>query len=103
MFRNKQVHDSLLILLKGAIRDERFVTDSKKFGIDWIGHCITSQRVKSDLKSLMNETFVKDKRVVHTSVEILKYFVTNPATKEMTKNICQKVCLTDDVLKAVAT
>lgn len=36
MFKNKQVHDSLLVLLKGGVRDSRFIGDSKGFGIDWI-------------------------------------------------------------------
>lgn len=43
MFKNKQVHDSLIVLLKGAVKDERFVTESKSYGKDWIAHTITSQ------------------------------------------------------------
>ncbi len=40
MFKNKQVHDSLLVLIKGAIKDPRFVEDSKTFGKEWITHGI---------------------------------------------------------------
>jgi hypothetical protein len=29
MFKNSQVHDSLIYLLKNAVKDDRFVTDSK--------------------------------------------------------------------------
>lgn len=43
MFKNSQVHDSLIVLLKGAVKDDRFVTESKKYGIDWITYTITSQ------------------------------------------------------------
>lgn len=42
MFKNSQVHASLIYLLKNAVKDDRFVTDSKKFGIDWITYTITS-------------------------------------------------------------
>eukprot|EP00347_Sterkiella_histriomuscorum_P007747 403347710 len=101
MFKNKQIHDSLIILLKGAVKDNRFVTESKKYGIDWIGHTITSQQVKGDLKDLMSATFVQDKRVVQTSTNLLKYFVMNAETKDLTKNIVAKVCLRGDVLQAL--
>jgi hypothetical protein len=46
MFKNKQVHESLIKLLKGAIKDERFVGDSKRFGIDWISKTITAPKTK---------------------------------------------------------
>lgn len=36
MFKNKQVHDALIVLLKGGVKDSRFVEDSKVFGKDWI-------------------------------------------------------------------
>jgi hypothetical protein len=57
MFKNKQVHDALIKLLKGGVKDERFVTDSKEFGIDWITHTVTSNNVKTELKELVSETF----------------------------------------------
>jgi hypothetical protein len=63
MFKNKQVHDSLIKLLKGAIKDERFVGDSKRFGIDWISKTITAPKTKQALKGLMAETFTKDNRI----------------------------------------
>lgn len=50
MFKNKQVHESLIALLKGAIKDKRFVDDSKKFGIDWIQTTITATPTKDSLK-----------------------------------------------------
>jgi hypothetical protein len=40
MFKNKQVHDSLLVLIKGAIKEPSFVEDSKVFGKEWIAHGI---------------------------------------------------------------
>lgn len=63
MFKNKQVHDSLITLLKGGVKDSRFVEQSKKFGIDWIQSTITSASSKSALKELVTETFMKEKRV----------------------------------------
>ena len=42
MFKDKNVHASLIVLLKGAVKDPRFVADSKIFGIDWIKHTILS-------------------------------------------------------------
>jgi len=42
MFKNKQVHESLIILLKGGVKDTRFVEDSKIFGKDWISKAITA-------------------------------------------------------------
>jgi hypothetical protein len=60
MFKNKTVHDSLIVLLKGAVKDQRFVADSKVFGIDWIKYTITSVRSKEALKDLVVNTFVKD-------------------------------------------
>jgi len=60
MFKNKTVHDSLIVLLKGAVKDQRFVADSKVFGIDWIKYTITSVRSKDALKDLVVNTFVKD-------------------------------------------
>ncbi|CDW77440.1 UNKNOWN [Stylonychia lemnae] len=101
MFKNSQVHDSLIFLLKNAVKDDRFVTESKKFGIDWITYTITSQQSKNDLKNLMSLTFTQDQRVVEISKELLKYFVTQPESKEMTKEIMCKVFLTDEVLNAV--
>jgi hypothetical protein len=41
MFKDKIVHDSLIVLLKGGVKDSRFVSDSKTFGIDWIKYTIT--------------------------------------------------------------
>lgn len=63
MFKNKQVHDSLIQLLKGAVKDERFVSDSKLFGIDWIAKAITNSKTKEALKELVSNTFQKDTRV----------------------------------------
>jgi len=63
MFKNKQVHDALIVLLKGGVRDSRFVGDSKVFGIDWIAKTITSKESKDSLKELVSETFQKDSRV----------------------------------------
>lgn len=40
MFKSKQVHEALLKLIKGGVKDERFVQDSKKFGIHWISDII---------------------------------------------------------------
>ena len=42
MFKDKTIHDSLIVLLKGAVKDPRFVADSKIFGIDWIKYTITA-------------------------------------------------------------
>lgn len=42
MFKDKQVHEALIYLLKNAVKDDRFVEDSKKYGIDWIVYTITS-------------------------------------------------------------
>ena len=53
MFKNKTVHDSLIVLLKGAVKDPRFVADSKVFGIDWIKYTITSTQSKNSLKDLV--------------------------------------------------
>ena len=63
MFKNKQVHDSLITLLKGGVKDERFVSDSKRFGIDWISKTITAPKTREGLKGLMVETFARDSRV----------------------------------------
>jgi hypothetical protein len=60
MFKNKTVHDSLIVLLKGAVRDHRFLADSKVFGVDWIKYTITSQQSKDALKDLVVNTFIKD-------------------------------------------
>jgi hypothetical protein len=60
MFKNKTVHDALIVLLKGAVKDPRFVADSKVFGIDWIKYTITSGESKDALKGLVVNTFVKD-------------------------------------------
>ncbi len=60
MFKNKRVHDALLVLLKGGVRDSRFVAESKTFGIDWISKTITAPKTKCALKELVSETFTKD-------------------------------------------
>lgn len=60
MFKNKTVHDSLIVLLKGAVRDRRFLDDSKVFGIDWIKYTVASQESKNALKDMVANTFVKD-------------------------------------------
>jgi hypothetical protein len=75
MFKNKQVHDSLIKLLKGTIKDERFVSDSKRFGIDWISKTITNPKTKLALRQLMVETFTKDTRVQREAVEVCRYLV----------------------------
>lgn len=49
----------------------------------------------------MGETFTKDKRVISTSTDLLKCFVLHPESKELTKQICVKAFLTDEVLKVV--
>jgi len=63
MFKAKQVHQSLITLLKGAVKDSRFVDQSKRFGIDWIQYTITSAESKTALKGLVNSTFLRDRRV----------------------------------------
>ena len=88
MFKNKTVHDSLIVLLKGAVRDHRFLADSKVFGVDWIKYTITSQDSKDALKDLVVNTFVKDQRVIQSSANLCKYFVQQPETKELAKIIC---------------
>jgi len=60
MFKNKVVHEALLVLLKGGVRDPRFVAESKTFGIDWISKTITAPKTKGALKELVSETFTKD-------------------------------------------
>jgi hypothetical protein len=60
MFKDKNVHNSLIVLLKGAVRDQRFVAESKVFGIDWIKYTITAGQSKDALKELVVNTFVKD-------------------------------------------
>lgn len=42
----------------------------------------------------MGETFVKDKRVIGTSKDLLKYFVQHSESKELTKDICVRAFLT---------
>ena len=98
MFKNKQVHESLIILLKGGVKDNRFVDDSKKFGIDWIAKTITAPKSKDSLKELVNETFVKDQRVIQESVNVAKYFVAHPQTKELSKQVFSAACLQKDTL-----
>lgn len=49
----------------------------------------------------MGETFTRDKRVIASSSDLLKYFVLHPESKELTKQLCVKAFLTDEVLKAV--
>jgi hypothetical protein len=60
MFKNKTVHDALIVLLKGGVKDHRFVTESKTFGIDWISKTITAPKTKCALKELVAEAFTKD-------------------------------------------
>ena len=60
MFKNKTVHEALIVLLKGGVRDQRFVAESKVFGIDWISKTITAPETKSALKNLCSEAFTKD-------------------------------------------
>ena len=102
MFKNKQVHDALIKLLKGGVKDERFVTDSKEFGIDWITHTVTSNNVKTELKELVSETFTQEKRVINTSCDLLKFFVLHPDTKELTKDIFSRALLQSQVLSVIA-
>lgn len=77
MFKGKQVHESLITLLKGGVKDNRFVDQSKKFGVDWISKSITAPKTKDSLKNLVTETFIKDKRVQQASTEVCKYFVSH--------------------------
>lgn len=85
MFKNKTVHEALLVLLKGGVRDSRFVAESKIFGIDWISKTITASKTKSALKELVSETFTKEQRVTQVACKVAKYFVSQPETKELTK------------------
>ena len=49
----------------------------------------------------MVETFVKDDRVKQQSKDLLSFFVMHPETKDMTKEICVKAFLNDEVLQAL--
>lgn len=60
MFKNKTVHDSLIVLLKGAVKDPRFVADSKFFGLDWIKYTILATESINSLKALVSNTFLRD-------------------------------------------
>ena len=60
MFKDKTVHESLIVLLKGAVKDQRFIAESKVFGIDWIKYTLTQGETKDALKELVANTFVKD-------------------------------------------
>ena len=64
MFKSKAVHESLITLLKGGVKDQRFLEDSKRFGINWIEKTITAEKTKGALKQLVSETFCKDQRVI---------------------------------------
>jgi|1048.fasta_scaffold157308_2 hypothetical protein len=85
MFKSKQVHQSLITLLKGGVKDPRFVDASKRFGIDWIQYTITSSESKTALKELVSATFLRDKRVQDQATDLCKWFVAQPRTKEYTK------------------
>jgi hypothetical protein len=60
MFKDGTVHNSLIYLLKNATLDQRFVADSKVFGVDWIAKTITANETKKALMELVNNTFVED-------------------------------------------
>jgi hypothetical protein len=64
MFKSKGVHESLITLLKVGVKDQRFIEDSKRFGINWIEKTITAEKTKGALKRLVSETFCKDQRVI---------------------------------------
>jgi hypothetical protein len=101
MFKSKQVHESLIKLLKGGVQDRRFVEQSKGFGIDWISKTITSNESKQALKGLVQETFIKDQRVQKVSIDLCKYFVAHPTTKQLTGQICSAACLQPATLGAL--
>lgn len=60
MFKNKVVHDALLFMLKNGVKDQRFVQDSKIYGIDLISKAIVSPAVTQSMKNLVVETFCKE-------------------------------------------
>lgn len=64
MFKNKEVHDSLLYLLKNDIKDDRFVKTSRLYGIDLISHAVQTNPVKYASKDLVVGLFTKDKEVI---------------------------------------
>ncbi|TNV80922.1 hypothetical protein FGO68_gene17681 [Halteria grandinella] len=101
MFKNKQVHESLIKLLKGAIKDERFVGDSKRFGIDWISKTITAPKTKQALKGLMGQTFTKDTRVQKEAIEVCKYFVNQPESRQLTRQLVSAAILRPEALNAM--
>lgn len=101
MFKAKQVHSSLITLLKGGVKDSRFVDQSKRFGIDWIQYTITSAESKTTLKDLVSATFVRDRRVQQQGADLCKWFVVQPRSKEYTKEICQKACLRTETFDAM--
>lgn len=68
MFKNKSVHEAIVVLLKGGVKDSRFIADSKIFGIDWISKTITADKTKCALKHLVCEAFTKDSRVTQVAV-----------------------------------
>ena len=100
LLKKGEVHDDLLVLIKGAIKDQEFVKDSKTFGKEWISHVVLTHEVKQASKDLVIETCVNEPRVVQESLNVLSYFVTHPRTKEIMKVFMSQVMTNDRVLPA---
>lgn len=64
MVKNKEVHNSMLYLIKNSVKDKRFIKDSREYGIDLSQYAASRSEVRIESKELVVNAFTKDKRVI---------------------------------------
>ena len=97
IFKEKLLHETLLILLKTTIKEKTFVNESKIFGKKLIREVIKEKDFKLETKELSIKTF-KSKEIKDESVQILKFLIDDSQAKLDVKMYMEYVWLRVDTL-----
>jgi len=90
------MHDALIYLLLKAINEKSFVDKSIVFGQDWVEASVTQPKVIDSSLELVDNTFIKEQRVVSSAANLCGWIVQQPEVISKACNTFGKVCSRDD-------
>ena len=100
-FKQKTVHDALLFWLLGSIKHPIFVENSRIYGLDILAHAIRQKSMLDASVWTVNEVCVKEPRVVDKSVQLIKKFVQQQESKNLTMVFMEQVICEKNVLQLI--
>ena len=98
IFKEKLLHETLLVLLKSNLKEKSFVEESKIYGKSLIKKIVTEKEFKKEIKDFSIKT-IKNQEIKQESLLILKYLIDDETAKHDIKMYMQYVWLRHDVME----